>query len=215
MKTKANILNIGTKISCIIIFFFMAISSLSVNGQVKYNSANELSEAEMGVERVARYYLPAYSTKANNNNETRWVQIDLGQVKKIDGIKLLPGAQGWGPASGGFPARFKIEFSDVVDFRYSIMYEDYTLKKKFPNPDDEVVTFSSKEVNGRYVRLTAIQLKDNKLAMTKIIVLSDGKDIAEGCTATNQTLTRTPILNCLLDRRIRKVNMLLPITPGM
>ena len=130
MKTKANILNIGTKISCIIIFFFMAISSLSVNGQVKYNSANELSEAEMGVERVARYYLPAYSTKANNNNETRWVQIDLGQVKKIDGIKLLPGAQGWGPASGGFPARFKIEVSDVVDFRYSIMYEDYTLKKK-------------------------------------------------------------------------------------
>jgi len=201
MKTKAIILNKRTKICCLIIFFSLTLSPISVNGQVKYNSANELREAEMGVERVARYYLPAYSTKANNNNETRWVQIDLGQVKKIDGIKLLPGVQGWGPASGGFPARFKIEVSDEADFRYSIMYEDYTLKKEFPNPDDEVVTFDSKEVNGRYVRLTATILRDNKLAMTKIMVLSDGLDIAGGCTATEsnpgkdshiELLTRPP-----------------------
>jgi len=174
---------------------------MSLTAQVKYNAANELREADMGVERVARYYLPAYASMATSNNEIRWVQIDLGQVKKIDGIKLLPGVQGWGPAAGGFPSRFKLEVSNDVNFDHSIMYEDYTLKEDFPDPVDKVCTFASKEVYGRYVRLTAIRLRDNKLAMTKIIVLSDGKDIAEGCTATEsnpgndshiELLTRPP-----------------------
>ncbi|MEI7424027.1 MAG: beta-L-arabinofuranosidase domain-containing protein [Prolixibacteraceae bacterium] len=167
-----------------IISFLVAIVSVPVEAQLKYNAANELREAKMGVERVARYYLPAYSSMAKSNNETKWVQIDLGQVKKIDGIKLLPGVQGWGPAAGGFPSRFKLEISNDADFKHSVMYEDYTLKEEFPNPDDQVATFASKEASGRYVRFTATQLRDNKLAMTKIMVLSDGKDIAEGCPAT-------------------------------
>ena len=166
------------------VFSFVALSFTLVNAQVKYNAANELREAKMGVERVARYFLPAYASMASSNKEIRWVQIDLGQTKKIDAIKLLPGVQGWGPAAGGFPARFKLEVSDDADFRHSIMYEDYTLKEEFPNPDDQVCTFASKETYGRYVRLTATSLRDNKLAMTKIIVLSDGKDVAEGRTAT-------------------------------
>ena len=106
MKAKADILNKGSKIVCFVVASFLALNSISVNGQVKYSPANDLCEAGMGVERVARYYLPAYASMAANNNEIRWVQIDLGQVKKIDGIKLLPGVQGWGPAAGGFPARF-------------------------------------------------------------------------------------------------------------
>jgi len=179
----------------------IVISYLPIQAQVKYNAATELHEANMGIERVARYYLPAYASMAGSNKEIRWVQIDLGQIKKIDGIKLLPGAQGWGPASGGFPSRFKLEVSNDSEFKHSIMYEDYTLKEEFPEPDDVVCTFASKEVYGRYVRLTATQLRDNKLAMTKIIVLSEGKDIAEGCTATEshpdkdshiELLTRLP-----------------------
>lgn len=183
------------------VFSFVALSFTSVNAQVKYNAANELREAKMGVERVARYFLPAYASMASSNKEIRWVQIDLGQTKKIDAIKLLPGVQGWGPAAGGFPARFKLEVSDDADFRHSIMYEDYTLKEEFPNPDDEVCTFASKVTYGRYVRLTATILRDNKLAMTKIIVLSDGKDVAEGRPSTEsnpnkdshiELLTRAP-----------------------
>ena len=190
-----------TKMTCLVASSIFVLTFTSLNAQVKYNSANELREARMGVERVARYYLPAYSNRAGNNNEIRWVQIDLGQTKKIDGIKLLPGAQGWGPASGGFPSHFKLEVSDDADFKHSVMYEDYTLKEEFPNPEDGVCTFASVETSGRYVRLTATTLRDNKLAMTKIIVLSNGKDIAEGCRATEsnprtdsniELLTRVP-----------------------
>jgi len=166
------------------LFLLLPVSPCVVNAQIKYNDANELREAKMGVERVARFYTPAYSSRANNNNETKWVQIDLGSVKKIDAIKLLPGVQGWGAGYGGFPCRFKIEVSNEADFSHPIMYEDYTLKGEYPIPDDETAVFATKEVYGRYVRLTATQLRDNKLAMTKIMVLSDGKDIAEGCPAS-------------------------------
>jgi len=171
------------RIACILLLsgFFIV---TRVNSQVTYNPVNELREAKMGVERVARYFLPAYSAQVSNNSEVRWVQIDLGQTKEIDGIKLLPGAQVWGPATGGFPARFKLEVSDDPDFNQAIMYEDYTLKEEFPFPDDKVCTFASKTVHARFVRLTATELRDNKLAMTKIMVMSEGKDIAVGCPVT-------------------------------
>ena len=201
MNAKNDIGIKWPRVACFILSVLIVFSFHSVNAQVKYNSQNELLEARMGVERVARYFLPAYAAMAGSNNETRWVQIDLGEEKKIDGIKLLPGVQVWGPAAGGFPSRFRLEVSNDADFSHSIMYEDYTLKEEFPNPDDQVCTFASKVVHGRYIRLTATQLRDNKLAMTKIMVLSDGKDIAQGCKATEsnpgidshiELLTRAP-----------------------
>lgn len=200
MKTKSSIslkLNDFVNLAACMVAVLVSLSS---SGQVKYNPDNELIEAQMGVERVARYFLPAYSSPAYGNNEAKWVQIDLGERKKVDGIKLLPAVQVWGPASGGFPGRFKLEVSDVPDFSKAILYEDYTMKE-FPDPDDMVCSFASKEVYGRYVRLTATLLRQNKLAMTKIMVLSDGKDIAEGCPATEshpsensnlQLITRPP-----------------------
>ncbi len=190
----------GVKTACILILNVLW-NITPVNSQVSYNAANELREAKMGVERVARYFLPAYSSQASHNHELRWVQVDLGQTRKIDGIKLLPGAQVWGPAAGGFPARFKLEVSDDPEFGRSVMYEDYTLKEEYPFPDDVVCTFASKTVHARYVRLTATELRDNKLAMTKIMVMSEGRDIAVGCMVTesnpdpashSELLTRLP-----------------------
>ncbi len=60
------------------------------------------------------------------------------------------------------------------------MYEN-RIREDFRDPYDEIITFSGKEVYGRYVRLTALQLRQQRLALTKIMVMSDGKDIAEGC----------------------------------
>jgi hypothetical protein len=112
--------------------------------------------------------------------------LDLGEKKTINGIKLLPKLviPGSFVHSEGFPSRFKIEVSGDPEFKVAIMYEDQT-RDDFKDPYDTVCTFSGKEVNGRYVRLTATCLRQQRLAMTKIMILSDGKDIAEGCPASD------------------------------
>jgi hypothetical protein len=164
----------------------LAFGSLQINAQVRYSSADEKKDAGMGVERVARFFIPAWESKqAKTDNEVLWIQIDLGARKKIDGIKLLPRVMPWGYVqSEGFPSRFKIEVSDDPDFKSSVMYFDQT-REEFKDPYDEVCTFSGKEVNGRYMRLTALHLRQQKLSFTKIMVLSEGIDIAEGCRVSD------------------------------
>ncbi|MDP3003231.1 MAG: glycoside hydrolase family 127 protein [Bacteroidales bacterium] len=164
----------------------VAISFLPIQAQIKYMPSDERSDAGMGVERVARFFTAAYESKlAQKDEEIRWVQLDLGEKKKIDGIKLLPRVNPWGYVkSQGFPSRFKIEVSDDPGFKVPIMYENQT-REDFKDPYDAVCTFSGKEVNARYVRLTAVQLRQKRLAMSKIMVMSEGKDIAEGCPASD------------------------------
>ncbi len=159
---------------------------LPVNGQIKYNTSDERADAGMGVERVARFFTAAYeSAPAKTDDEIRWVQVDLGAGKKIESIKLLPRVTPWGYVQSiGFPSRFKIEVSDDPEFKVSIMYENH-LRQIYKDPYDMVCTFSGREVRGRYVRLTAIQLRQKRLALTKLMVISDGRDVAEGCKASD------------------------------
>jgi uncharacterized protein len=179
------------------VLFCIAVNILPLMGQIKYNPSDERNDAGMGIERVARFFTPAYESKlAQNDGEIRWIQLDLGEKKKIDGIKLLPKVVPWGYVkSVGFPSRFKIEVSDDPEFNVSIMYENQT-REDFKDPYDEVCTFTGKEVNARYVRLTAIHLRQQRLALTKIIVLSDGKDIAEGHPVSDSE-TGNPDVNLL------------------
>ncbi len=179
----------------------VAISILPIHAQIKYMPSDERSDADMGVERVARLFTATYESKvAKNDKEIRWIQLDLGEKKKIDGIKLLPKVSPWGYVrSVGFPSRFKIEVSDDPSFGSPIMYENRT-REDFNDPNDKVCTFSGREINARYVRLTALQLRQQRLALTKFMVMSDGKDIAEGCPASDSesgnlgitVLTRPP-----------------------
>ncbi len=171
-------------------FFVLLIVETSlfpVWAQIKYVPTNERRDAGMGVERVAVLFTATYESKvAHNDEEIRWIQLDLGEKKKIDGIKLLPKVSipGSYVRSVGFPLRFKIEVSNDPEFNVPIMYKNQT-REDFKDPYDEVCTFSGREVNARYVRLTAVQLRQQRLALTKFMVLSDGKDIAEGCPASD------------------------------
>lgn len=173
-------------------FALLLTGLLQLNGQVRYVSTDERKDAGMGIERVARFFIPSYeSSPAKTDDEIRWIQIDLGAAKKIDGIKLLPRVMPWGYVeSEGFPSRFKVEVSDDPEFNSSIMYLDQT-REDFRDPFDEVFTFSGKEVNARYVRLTAVHLRQQKLAFTRVMILSGGKDIAEGCKATDSGSANT------------------------
>ncbi len=171
---------------CSMTLAVLATGLLQINAQVKYASKDERKDAGMGVERVARFFIPSYESKAaKTDDEVRWIQIDLGARKKIDGVKLLPKVVPWGYVqSEGFPSRFKMEVCDDPDFKNPVMYLDQT-REDFGNPFDEVCTFSGKEVSGRYFRLTAVHLRQQKLSFTKVMVLSDGIDIAENCKVSD------------------------------
>lgn len=164
----------------------VALNFSLIHAQINYTPLDERCDADMGVERVARFFTPAYESQlAKNDKEIRWVQLDLGDQKKIEAVKLLPRVVPWGYVQSlGFPVRFKIEVSNDPEFKTAILYEDRT-KEDFADPCDAVCTFAGKNVNGRYVRVTATHLRQQRLAYTKIMVLSDGKDMAEGCPATD------------------------------
>ena len=169
-------------------------------------SFKDTDPSGMGAERVARLFTPVYESKfAATNDTVRWVQIDLGQSKKIDAVKLFPRVLPWNyTQSEGFPSHFKIEVSNQPDFTGSIMLED-RVRIGYPDPDDKMVTFESSEVSGReitgrYVRLTATELRQKHLALTKMSVISSNIDIAEGCPVSDSergdlgknVLTRPP-----------------------
>jgi uncharacterized protein len=176
----------GSKKRLFSLFVSVVISYISLLAQIKYLPVNEYKDAAMGVERVARFFTPSYESKlTQKDGEIRWVQVDLGKREKIDGIKLLPKINPWNNViSEGFPSRFKIEVSDDADFNTAIIYQNET-REDFKDPYDEVITFSGKEVYGRYVRFTALRLRQKRLALSKLMVLSDGKDIAQGCPASD------------------------------
>jgi DUF1680 family protein len=176
-----------TFLNTLTLILTIELSSHSAEAQIQYLPFDERAAAGMGVERVAMYLTPAYESKpAQNNDEVRWVQLDLGGRKRIDAIKLLPKPviSGSFIHSEGFPSRFKIEISDDPEFKTAIVYDDES-RTDFPDPYDAVVTFASKQVYGRYVRLTATRLRQKRLALTKVMVLSRSKDIAEGCPASD------------------------------
>jgi DUF1680 family protein len=134
----------------------------------------------MGVERVARLFTPVYESKrAKADDESRWVQVDLGAERKIDAVKLLPMVVWWNCQSQGFPVRFKLEASLDPGFGSATLIADCS-QADYPDPVDAVATFTASSVQGRYVRLTASRLRQNQLALTKMIVLSEGRDVAEG-----------------------------------
>jgi uncharacterized protein len=185
----------------VLFIIVLLMPALMTRSQIRYAPADERKDAGMGVERVARFFIPAYqSQQVKSDDEKMWVQIDLGTSRKIDGIKLLPKVMPWGYVqSEGFPAKFRLEVSDDPQFKTSLVYFDHS-REDFRDPGDETCTFSGKEVTGRYVRLTALKLRQQRLAFTKMLVLSDGKDIAEGCKTSDSVsgelrdnlLTRPP-----------------------
>jgi DUF1680 family protein len=136
--------------------------------------------AGMGVERVARLFTPVYESKrAKADDESRWVQVDLGAERKIEAVKLLPMVVWWNCQSQGFPVRFKLEASLDPGFGSATLIADCS-QADYPDPVDAVATFTTSAVKGRYVRLTASRLRQKQLPLTKMIVLSEGRDVAEG-----------------------------------
>ena len=136
----------------------LAVTLIVLGGLVPCRFAVAI-DGPMGVERVAPQFSPQYQSKpAKSDGESRWVQVNLGQVRKIDAVKLLPMTIPWSGDSEGFPVRFKIEVSDDPGFKTAILATD-RLGADYPDPKDAVGIFPSGGAKGRYVRITATRLR--------------------------------------------------------
>jgi len=142
----------------------------------------------------ATAYRPYLSKPSNRAEATTWVQVDLRARQPIEMVKLYPAValvEGTGYGTGnneGFPVRFKIEASDDAEFKAAQSIADYT-GADYPSPGDWITRYPAHGVQGQYVRLTVTRLRARKpdlfdFSISKIDVLSGGKDIAQGCPVT-------------------------------
>jgi DUF1680 family protein len=131
----------------------------------------------------------AYRSKpAKTADATTWVQIDLGESRPIDFVKVYPANEKGFPgrdenyAGEGYPVRFKIECSNDPDFHSPLVIVEHT-DADYPNPKGHIEHYAARGVTGRHVRFTTTRLMNvvgggYYLALGKIGVYSGGKEIA-------------------------------------
>jgi hypothetical protein len=132
------------------------------------------------------------SSKMADADDHKWVQIDLGRQRKIDGVGLHPavGKRGKYSSPGGenapgsdFPLRFKIEVSSDEYMNNKTIVADYT-QEDFPSPGKQEVKINFQKVKGRYIRLTSMKQLRGFMVLAGMEVLLGGVDLAKGCKAT-------------------------------
>jgi len=135
---------------------------------------------------LATWYRPYVSKTVHDAAAPTWVQIDLGSPCRIEAIRIYPAFRlGEKHMAGyGFPVRFKVEASDDPSFSGHRLIVDHTTTD-CANPDDEILQYAADGAQTRFVRLTATQLRRSRdgigysLALSRIEVLSGGRDVAE------------------------------------
>ncbi|MHB1935964.1 MAG: beta-L-arabinofuranosidase domain-containing protein [Acidobacteriaceae bacterium] len=150
----------------------------------------------------ATFYRAYRSKPSASPHIATWLQIDLGKSQAIDTVKLYPACERMYPlldeyyGGEGFPLRFTIEASDDGGFSIAKTIANFT-EEDFPDPKANITQFSAAGARGRYVRLTATEMRpvktsellgsslknspDYNLTLAKIAVISSGQDIAVEC----------------------------------
>jgi len=137
---------------------------------------------------------------AASADDARWVKVDLGSSQRIDAVKLYPKFSATAIEGRGFPVRFRIEASNDPGFTAPASITDLTAAD-LPDPVDRIQTFAAKGTQARYVRVTATRLRQlpkpsnsngnppprYSFSLSKMDVLSGGKDIAEGRPIADST----------------------------
>jgi len=127
--------------------------------------------------------------QADRADEMKWVQVDLGDAKPIDQVRLYAPYHyepevGQRFAGFGFPVQFRIDVSDDASFETFTTIADHT-KSDYPNPGREARSFDADGVSGRYVRVTATRLYKREIKdlpfcfdLAEMEVLSGGENVA-------------------------------------
>jgi alpha-L-rhamnosidase len=136
--------------------------------------------------RWKRPQLGYHSTETADANAKKWVQLDLGEPRKIDAV-CLDGVRSTVVEGTGFPRRFRVEAANEPGFRTSSVIADFSAQD-YPDPWTLRIRLPAADVTGRYVRLTAgpLRIEEGRacLALSQIEVISGGMNIAVGAGVT-------------------------------
>lgn len=121
---------------------------------------------------------------------TSWVQADLGSVRGVQEIRLIPAhPRDYPDRFGfGFPRRLKVEADGRTIFDSTGV--------DFPNPGDLPVVFPTPGLRAQTIRITATQLwersSDFVFALAELQAFAAGKNIARSAAVTSSDDTITP-----------------------
>ncbi|MGO8718498.1 MAG: beta-L-arabinofuranosidase domain-containing protein [Acidobacteriaceae bacterium] len=172
----------------------------------------------------ATFYRAYRSKPSASPHITTWLQIDLGRSQPIDAVKLYPACERMYPlldeyyGGEGFPLRFKIEASDNAEFSSRTSIADFN-RIDFSDPKANITQYPAAGARGRYVRLTATELRPVKtsellgsslknspkytLTIAKIAVISGGRDVAVECPVTADEMFGNPADLAQITRPLR------------
>jgi len=121
-----------------------------------------------------------HSQVSKSQNETKWVQLDLGQPRGFEEIRVIPAYDQFnGIGAGfGFPVRYRVEAADDADIQRGVrLLLDATVKDQ-PNPKTQTIVVSGDGKPVRFLRVTATKLRERRndfiFALGEIEVLSEG-----------------------------------------
>jgi len=191
-----------------------------IEGKIKQLGGKELTALDEQIAAASKKSLGNtrsefgyHSAISKEQNESKWVQVDLGKSVVIDKVVMQPCYDDFnGIGSGfGFPVRFKIEVSDDVEFKTGRVVIAAKDKEDARNPGTIPQSFASSGATGRYVRVTATKLafrKDDYIfALAELEVYdSTGHNLAANATVTALDSIEAP-------PRWRKANLVDAVAP--
>ncbi len=126
-----------------------------------------------------------HSQLSRRADTVKWVQIDLGDARELDEVRLIPARlpQRLHHEGYGFPLRFRVEASDDPDFTRSHLLADHTAAP-FTNPGFNSVTIPA-GLTARYIRVTATELQHRgdgqyHFALAELQAYAGGRNVARG-----------------------------------
>ena len=129
-----------------------------------------------------------FHSDLSRTQAVQWVQIDLGSVQDVDGVRLHPARPyDYVRDEPGFlfPLRYRILAAKRADFSDAVAVVDAT-GADAPNPGTAAVGHSFAPVPARYVRLVVTKLRSQikgmfAFSLAECEVHANGTNVARGC----------------------------------
>jgi len=130
-----------------------------------------------------------HSAISGSPEDMKWVEVDWGEKRPVEEIRLIPAhPRDYPDRPGfGFPKRFRIEADGVQAF-------DAT-GDDWPNPGDTLFALPTPGLEAKSLRITATRLwersNDFVFALAEVQAFSEGKNLAQGAAVTYSDVTQS------------------------